>query len=356
MRIFLFISLILCNCIKISGISLENNQIKYSFINAEKLPLVISPENVNPSLESFQAWLLEHRTELKQLVSEYGALLLRGFPTRDANDFAFVVRTILAEPITYRSGEGSRKKIADGVYTSTEAPIDYYIRLHNELSCTDSPISYICFYCAVEPAAGTGQTLLGRTQDVTQDMMNCPNVWNLFEGKTLKYISRHPSSGSIFNKINKTQRTWQEAFETDSKLEVETICREKGFEFKWTGDWLEVARRAPAIKEPDDHFAFPYWFNQSYLYHCNPRLYGKLNYLLANIVYAQPHTRQYDIAFDDGSLIPTEIMYHIYDILDQNIIKFDWQKQDVLLLDNFKTLHGKAPCFGQRKILVSMVQ
>ncbi len=336
-----------------SGLNLE--PFRCYFINSEKMPLVISPIDPNISLESFYIGIENHKDEIKSLVSEYGALLLRDFPIQTAQEFSSTVKMTLGKPVDYK-GEGSRTKVADGVYTSTEAPPSFYIPLHNELSCTNSPSSYFCFYCEIAPAPGIGQTILGKTEEITQAFKNLPQVWHLFENKNMNYISRHPSRGSIFTKLNKAHKTWQDAFETEDKNEVERICHENGFEFHWTGDWLEVIRTVPAIRNPDRHFNFPYWFNQVHLYHSNPRLYGGWkNYLLANLVYARHYTRPYDIEFEDGSPIPREIIYQIYDTLDAHTIKFDWQKQDVLLLDNIKAWHGKAPYKGPRRILASYV-
>lgn len=330
--------------------------VSYYFLNKEKMPLVISPVETDISLESFRQWIEEHKQELKTLLSKHAAVLLRGFPVKNAQAFANVVTDVLGKPIDYK-GEGSRTKIAEGVYTSTEAPPNYHIHLHNELSCTDSPPGYICFYCEIAPKAGSGQTIIGSTEAVTRAFQNIPEVWNLFEGKTMKYISRHPPKGSFFNKINKTHKTWQDAFETADKKEVERICKEKGYEFKWIDDWIEVTRKVPAIRNPDDHFDFAYWYNQVHLYDLNPRLCGGwTNYILANMVYMKKTTRPYDIEFEDGSSIPRDVLYKIYDTLNDNTIKFDWKEQDVLLLDNFKALHGKAPNEGPRRILTSMVQ
>lgn len=340
-----------------SGVEEEENLCRFYFINKEKMPLVISPNKKTISFPEFQKWVEENRVEIKTLLSEHGALLLRDFPVKEAHEFASIVTASLGKPIDYKGGEGSRTKVSEGIYTSTEAPQQFKIHLHNELSCTDSPVSYLCFYCEVAPSPGSGQTILGRTETITQAFKQLPEVWNCFEGKTMKYISRHPPQGHIFNQINITHKTWQDAFETDDKDEVERICQEKGFEFKWHDDWIEVIRRAPAIRDPDQFFDFPYWYNQVHLYHFNPRLCGGWpNYILANALYAQKYTKQYDIEFEDGTLIPREIIYQIYDTLEENTIYFNWQEQDVLMLDNFKALHGRAPYEGPRRILAALVK
>lgn len=332
-------------------------QFECYFVNELQLPFVISPRDPHVTLAHFHAWVESHQPELQFILSLHGAILLRGFPVDSPEEFASMVKAVLGRELIDYKGEGSRQRITQGVYTSTEAPPEFKIPLHNELTCTINPIDYICFYCDVAPKIGTGQTLLGKTEVVTREMMKRPHIWNLFNKKNIKYISRHPPEGSIFTKINCTHRSWPQAFETTDKKEVEEICQQKRYEFKWNGEWIEVTRHVPAIRGPDAYFDHPYWFNQAHLYHSNPRMRGGwTNHLLANLLYIVPSTRQYDVEFDDGSKIPQDVMYEIYDIMDEKTIRFNWQKNDVLLLDNHKTLHGRAPCAPPRRILVAMVQ
>lgn len=326
-----------------------------SFVNKEALPLVLTCENQQDY--PLRQWVRAHQHKLHALLAKHGALLLRNFAVSSPEDFAWVVKKITGhEPSDYASGEGSRTKICKGVYTSTDAPPQYKISLHHELSCTEHPLKYLSFYCEIAPTAGTGQTLLGRTEEVTQAMQKRA-VWNLFEGKKIKYISRHPPEGSCFCRVNPTHRTWQACFETEDREVVERICKEKGFSFQWLGDWIEVTRLAPATRGPDTFFSHPYWYNQAHLYHANPRgRGGRLNHYLANLLYVMPSTRQYDVCFEDDSTIPRSAVYQIYDAMDESTIHFDWQKGDILLLDNRKVLHGRSPCSSARRILAAMVR
>lgn len=330
---------------------------KCYFVTAEQMPLVISPKDPDLSLEDFRNWAMEHQHELISYLDNEGPILMRDFPIASAEDFKDTVITIIGkEPIDYL-GEGSRNRVTKGVYTSTKAPPQFGIPLHIELSCTDNPASYFCFYCETAPNSGTGQTIIGSTEKITQAMQMHPNVWNLYSGKNLRYISRHPPEGSIFSKINVTHKSWPEAFHTQDREEVERICKSKGFEFEWHGDWIEVIRIAPAFRGPDQHFDHAYWYNQSYLYHGNPRIRkGWVNHLFVNLLYSNPTTRQYDIEFEDGSPIPRDVVYEIYDVLEENSVKFDWHKGDIMLLNNIKTMHGRAPSKGDRRILVSLFQ
>ena len=327
------------------------------FVNEEHLPLVISPKNGDISLANFKAWSEAHQEEWRALLASQGAILLRGFPVDQAEDFATVVRAVIGRELIDYKGEGSRKYIVKGVYTSTEAPPKFKIPLHHETSCTNDPIEYICFYCDIAPEPGTGRTILGRTEEITREMKKRPHLWNLFDGKILRYTSKHPPEGSFFARVNPTHRTWVQAFETTDKNEVEQICAAKGYDFKWNDEWIEVTRRVPAILGPDQYFDHPYWYNQAHLYHPNPRIRGgRANHLLANLLYLLPSTRQYEITFDDGSSLPREIVYEIYDILDEKTIGFDWEKGDVVLLHNRLTCHGRSSYGGPRRILVTMIQ
>lgn len=355
MKILSMVIALLCCIFQLCGE--ESDVVTYSFVNEQQMPLVIAPKDPGLSLAEFQHWAETHQLELKTLVAKHGAVLFRDFSVQNADDFAAVFQAVLGRhAMDYLGGEGSRTKVKQGVYTSTEAPAWAHIPLHHELSCTDRPSSYICFYCNIAPAPGSGQTLLGDTERVTQAILQHPDVWDLFQGKIIKYISRHPPEGSLFATVNVTHRTWQSSFETQDPLEVERICQAKGFEFHWLGDWIEVIRRAPAVKGPDDTFDHPYWYNQAHLYHGNPRIRGGwLNHLLANALYINSSTRQYDVEFEDGSMIPREIIYQIYDVLEQETILFDWKEGDVLIVDNKRALHGRAPYEGKRRILAAMI-
>ena len=77
---------------------------------------------------------------------------------------------------------------------------------------------------------------------------------------------------------------------------------------------------------------------------------------MANLLYWSSTTRQYDVELEDGTPIPQEIIYEIYDIYERQTIKYDWQKGDALIVHNIKALHGRAPYQGKRRILVSMIK
>jgi alpha-ketoglutarate-dependent taurine dioxygenase len=41
---------------------------------------------------------------------------------------------------------------------------------------------------------------------------------------------------------------------------------------------------------------------------------------------------------------------------DSETVKFDWQRGDLLLVDNMLVAHGREPFTGNRKVLVAMAE
>lgn len=328
-----------------------------SFINGDKTPLVISPA-INMTREEFLKKIEQHREALKLLVSKYGAILFRGVPGQSKDNFVEIItKTLCCKLADFVGGDGSRKEVAEKVYTSTEAPPQYKIVLHNERSAaTINPPPHICFFCEIAPTPGTGQTLLGSSRKITETMQLNPALWNLFHGKTALYRNCFAPKNHWITKINVTHKTWEESFKTNKKKEVEEMCRKKGFSFKWHGEWLEVSYETPCTRPDPDDPSKSYYFNQVHLQYPARELRGSwFNHIAANILYCMPHMRQYDVRLRQGPELKSHDISRVYDVLKKNEIYFSWQKNDVLIVDNMRTTHGRNPYKGARRILVSLV-
>lgn len=325
------------------------------FINSDLLPLVVEPTDKNISVEQTIQLLKENRAEFHQHLLKYGGLLFRNFPVRHEGNFGSFIQGLgTGKFIDYIGGDSPRNKIAEGIYTSTEAPPSLKIPLHNELSFVKNYPKHIYFYCQIAPQ-DRGETILADARKVYQSIGK--DVKKRFATQGLKYVSRYYYKSRLMDLLNSIQRShksWIDVFESHDRNEVERLCRENEFDFKWqASDWLQISQTRPAV------MAHPVtgemiWFNQAHLYDFNPKLLGLMRYVGAKLFYVRKHMRLHEVYFADNSRIPKNDLYHILDQLDDNTIYFPWQKGDVLVLDNVLSMHGRAAFSGKRRVLTAM--
>jgi alpha-ketoglutarate-dependent taurine dioxygenase len=334
---------------------LDLNLIKTKFINSNRLPLVIEPTNPSMNSEQFSNLLIEYNTFFKKSLLKYGGLLFRNFPVKDENDFSKVIKNLgTGNFLNYIGGDSPRNIIKEGIYTSTEAPPWLKIPLHNELSFVKNFPSHIYFYCHTAPI-DKGETTLADARKIFKAVD--PKIKQIFIEKKIKYMSHYYQKSKLMEFINKLQpshKSWLQVFETDNKQNVEKLCRENEFAFKWNqNDWIEISQTRPAtLKHPITKEDV--WFNQAHLYDLNSKLLGFWRYLGAKILYCRKHMRLHEVFFADGTPIPRQYIYHLLDVLEANTIYNPWEKGDVLVLDNILAMHGRAPFTGKRRVLAAM--
>jgi alpha-ketoglutarate-dependent taurine dioxygenase len=325
------------------------------FITQERFPLVIEPKVENLSFDACLDLLREEIGNIRKDLLQYGAVLLRHFPVHNESDFETVVQTLgFGKSVDYIGGDSPRTKIQGGVYTSTEAPPQVKIPLHNELSFVKHFPKHIYFFCQVPPLAD-GETIIGDARKIYQAIDD--RVKRRFIEKGLKYVSCYYYKSKLMDWINSMQRshkTWLDVFETENKQEVEQKCRENEFDFQWNqNDWIRISQKRPATYiHPETQE--PVWFNQVHLYDFNPQLLGWWRYLAAKAFYCRDHMKLHEVFFADGTSIARDDLYHIMDILDAHTVYFPWQKGDLLILDNVLAMHGRATFKGPRRILTAM--
>lgn len=326
--------------------------LKKHYLTKECFPLVISPLKDNLLIEQALLTLRENEVEIKAELLKHGAILFRGFPVQNAEDFsAFIQNANTGEFIQYVGGDSPRKKIAHGIYTSTEAPSYVKIPLHNELSYIERYPSHIYFYCDIEPII-QGETPIADARKVYRSIDR--SVLERFVSKKLHYISCYPRKSFLINKLIKYHKSWMDVFETESKEEVERKCRGNQISYQWhANDWIEISQDRPSITiHPQTKEKV--WFNQAHIFQITPRFIGLWRYLALQLLYFKPHTRLHSVYFGDKSTISNDDIYHIMDKLEENTLSIPWKKGDVMMLDNVLAMHGRSPFSGKRRILTGM--
>ncbi|MBA3720935.1 MAG: TauD/TfdA family dioxygenase [Parachlamydiaceae bacterium] len=329
--------------------------VKTKFITNSELPLVIEPTDPKMPLSEFLNLLSQQNEFFQKNLLKYGGLLFRNFPIHNEDDFSSVIKNLkTGKFLDYIGGDSPRKKIRDGIYTSTEAPPAVKIPLHNELSFVKHYPSHIYFYCQFPPIE-KGETIIADARKVLQSID--PDIKKRFGEKNIRYESCYFYKSKFMDFVNSIQtchKSWMDVLETTDKKEAERKCIENEFEFEWNqNDWLKISQVRPAfMSHPITNEKV--WFNQAHLFDFNPKFLGLWRYLAAQMLYSRKHMSLHKVFFGDKTKIPRDDIYHIMDTLDANTVSFPWQKGDVMVLDNLLAMHGRATFEGKRRVLAAM--
>ncbi len=300
------------------------------------LPLVISAEGPSGSLPDLIA---EHHDEFTSALASHGALLFRGFEVGGVDGFSDVVKSFSGHALTYTERSSPRSTIKGDVYTSTDYPPDEEIFLHNENSYQASWPLTLFFYC-VEPPHSLGATPLA---DIRQ-------VYNNIDPAVREEFARRRWM-LVRNFYSDFGTSWQYVFNTDDRDEVEAYCAANGIATEWHGkDNLRTrtVRDAIHLRPGSD---VPRWFNHATFFHVTS-MPADVQEALVDMLGADglPSNTYYG----DGGEIDPSTMEHLRAAYRQATTRFDYHRDDVVVVDNMTAAHGREPFTGPRKIAVAM--
>ncbi len=279
--------------------------------------------------------------DLRIALARHGALLLRGLNLRTTGDFETVARTISPRLIEYGERSSPRTRISRGIYTSTDHPPDQPIVLHNEQSYTLNWPMKIWFYCA-QPAATGGRTPLADSRKILKRLR--PEIVERFEQKQIMYVRNYNPGVGL---------SWREAFQTDDRAEVERYCAQQEIDVEWRdGDRLRTRQVRPAVRTHPDT-GERVWFNHAMFFNLSSLEPAARETMLAVVDESEV---PFNTFYGDGTPIEPAVMDEIRGAYDSETVKFDWQRGDLLLVDNMLAAHGREPFTGDRKVLVAMAE
>jgi alpha-ketoglutarate-dependent taurine dioxygenase len=302
------------------------------------LPLVITP--VVPGVQ-LAAWAEQQKDQLEAQLVLHGAILFRGFEIGSTSTFEDVIRAISGELLTYEDRSSPRSQVSGNVYTSTDHPPDQDIFLHNEKSHSVSWPAKIFFYC-VQPAQSGGDTPIANCRTIFQRLS--PRIRDGFMRKGIRYVRNFGDGFGL---------SWQTAFQTEDRREVEQLCSNAQMEWQWKDSnrlSIRYVRRAALAHPRTGEMT---WFNHGTFFHITTLPKATQSLLLAEL---GEENLPYNTYYGDGTVIEPEVLDELRACYQQETIRFSWEKGDILMLDNMLTAHARTAYVGPRKILVGMAE
>lgn len=285
-------------------------------------------------------WLKAESGTLDRLLHEHGAIVLRGFAgTADETQLRDSLDAAGRQQLAYLERSTPRRSLAGNVYTSTEYPADREIALHCELTAASLIPTRVWFLCVVPPAGG-GATPTADTRRVLE-RVPAPLAGRL-RAKGWR-LTRHYGSGF--------GPDWREAMQTDLPDEVEEYCRANDIEFEWlAGRRLRTTQVRRAIERHSVTGA-EVWFNHIAFWHTSSLEPAVREAMLRELPLEH---FPYQVHYGDGEPISPEDISAMKAALRAEGRRQDWQRGDLMVIDNLLCAHGREPYTGTRKIVVAM--
>eukprot|EP00111_Clytia_hemisphaerica_P005095 TCONS_00014672-protein len=316
------------------------------------------------------SYIRDNKSEIIDAFETPGALLLREFDTNQI-EIDEVARLIGYTPAhTYIPGIAPRKAAIEGnpfVFTSTEAPPHLPILPHTEMTYWPDPPHLILFQCKFLdsscPQVNANETVLFDMKLAAAEL-NENLLEKLANGCIMerKYPGKFNPNWDIEDSIAGGS-CWQKAFATENIADVESICKLNNVEFEWIST---VSKEPPTLVTR---------YNSSW--YVNQRLVLQTP-LLGKAVY-QDMIKRFPQRFDNqkmhgtvegGSVAPKVDLLHpnipgkpfleeseivaLMEALWKHVVFIEWEKGDVVLIDNMNMAHGRMNCAGKRRIVASM--
>ncbi|BBN81296.1 hypothetical protein PA25_12810 [Pseudoalteromonas sp. A25] len=282
-------------------------------------------------------WARQNQTQIMNWLQTHGGIVFRGFNLPTALEFEQFCLAIYPQ-LYAMYGDLPKNDIGNKIYKSTPYPNEQMIMYHNESSHQSQWPRRQWFYCSQNAAVGGATPIV----DCREMYLRLPvHIKEKLEEKQLCYI-RNFSSLDV---------SWQHFFKTDSKQLVESICKDSSIDFQWYGDDnLRISQVCPAvIVHPITHEKS--FFNQIQLHHYSFLEEDvKQHFLETGGIENLPR----NVCYGDQEPLEQEVIDVISELYEACAVRFDWQKGDVVMLDNMLAAHARDPFEGERKIAVAM--
>ena len=293
------------------------------------------------NLKSTQDWLKENKIFIELKLEEHGAIIFKDLPVKTAEDFDQFVSFFNYETFTYEESLSNAVRInkTDKVFTANEAPREVEIFLHHEMAQTPTYPKKIFFFCKSASETG-GETPLCRSDQLYEALLKADKALvESFEKFGVIYNSIMSSGDEL---ISGQGRSWQKTLGVSSKNDAEAKLSKLGYSWNWIeDDNLSVTTKTlQATKELGN--GQKSFFNQV---------------IAASLGWKKNSENQIaPVRFGNGEEIKESYIELISELAQSLTLLRSWQDHDILLIDNYRVMHGRKPFAGNknREVLVSL--
>jgi len=315
-------------------------ELETRFFGDQKLPIVLTHEDIDFDIIN---WSRREKVRIRALLSDFGAILFRGFSIKDIEAFeCFAEAATSGNWVEYLETTSPRDHVKSHTSTSTRYNNKHTIFFHNEKSYSAEWPQYVFFYCDLPPGNG-GETPISDCRAIYNDI---PEEIRLkFQAKKLMYVRRFSNSMGI---------PWKKAFNVEDKIDLERFCQRNYIEdLSWAPDGTPVLKyvRNTSVIHPITNDKC--WFNHGTFFNAHS-LDPEFKTVLTS-VFGQ-EVLPYNTYYGYGEEIEEEVIMLLRGLYEKHSSSFKWQSQDVLMLDNILVAHGRNPFEGERSILVTMTE
>lgn len=300
------------------------------------LPFLIRAGSPSVALD---AWVRQNREDVDRVLHRFGAVLFKGFDIDSADRLNSVALGHSDELLDYIERGAPRIRLGDKVYSSTEYAKEESIPMHHEMSYSHHWPTTL-YFCSEIVAEEGGYTPLADDRKV---FLAIPEeIKRKFIEKKVMYVRNYGLGVDM---------DWREAFQTDSKPAVEEYLAASKTLFEWLpGDVLRTrAVRQAIATHPVTNDTV--WFNHAHLFHSSNMPADVREFLVDEFSEEGMPRNAY---YGDGTAIDDSVVAVIRSIYDQHAVRFEWERGDVLFVDNFLLTHGRSPFKGARRVCVAM--
>lgn len=291
------------------------------------------------SLNASIAWAQKNHSELIDLAFHHGAVLFRNFGTETDHDFDRFIQAFNLENFHYEQSLSNAVRFnrTERVFTANEAPADVKIFLHHEMAQTPFYPSRLFFFCE-QPAETGGATPICRSDVLVVRLQEQhPQFIADLITKGLKYRNILPDQDDPQSGMG---RSWRSTFHADTPEQCEANMAEIGYTGEWRDDGSLVST-TPVLDGirslADGRQTF---FNQL---------------IAAYRGWGSDENSGPPITYGDGTPLDHVAVTAACEIADELTFNVPWQQGDVVLVDNYVTMHARQTFTGTRKILASLV-